>query len=138
MRKPRNAGEGDRCPANHWTLGGERLPIQFKVAPVLLLRLNPIRRLSIDVDIVTQARPEELQRVLGLVGKLAPLATALNTTPSETRNYRRKRNISESSTSRRLSRRSTMYCSMSFSSLRPLRRIVSRLRSMLISSEPEH
>ncbi len=31
------------------------LPIQFKGGTSLLLRLNPIRCLSIDVDIVTQA-----------------------------------------------------------------------------------
>ncbi len=49
------------------------LPIQFKAGTSLLLRLNPIRRLSIDVDIVTQAKPEELVAVLGQVSKLAPL-----------------------------------------------------------------
>jgi len=36
------------------------LPIQFKGGSSLLLRLNPIRCLSIDVDIVTQAKAEEL------------------------------------------------------------------------------
>ncbi len=49
------------------------LPIQFKGGTSLLLRLNPIRRLSIDVDIVTQARPEELRAVLDRVSRLAPL-----------------------------------------------------------------
>lgn len=49
------------------------LPIQFKGGTSLLLRLNPIRRLSIDVDIVTQAKPEELVAVLERVSKLAPL-----------------------------------------------------------------
>ncbi len=49
------------------------LPIQFKGGTSLLLRLNPIRRLSIDVDIVTQAKPEELMAVLERVSKLAPL-----------------------------------------------------------------
>jgi predicted nucleotidyltransferase component of viral defense system len=49
------------------------LPIQFKGGTSLLLRLNPIRRLSIDVDIVTQARPEELRAVLDRVTRLAPL-----------------------------------------------------------------
>ena len=49
------------------------LPIQFKGGTSLLLRLNPIRRLSIDVDIVTQAKPEELLAVLARVSTLAPL-----------------------------------------------------------------
>lgn len=49
------------------------LPIQFKGGTSLLLRLNPIRRLSIDVDIVTQAKPEELRDVLERVSRLAPL-----------------------------------------------------------------
>lgn len=50
------------------------LPIQFKGGSSLLLRLNPIRRLSIDVDIVTQAKAEELIAVLGQVSRLRPLA----------------------------------------------------------------
>src|SRR5881628_2787867 len=49
------------------------LPIQFKGGTSLLLRLNPIRRLSIDVDIVTQAQPEELLIALARVSTLAPL-----------------------------------------------------------------
>src|SRR2546422_6491913 len=49
------------------------LPIQFKGGTSLLLRLNPIRRLSIDVDIVTQAKPEELRAALDRVSRLAPL-----------------------------------------------------------------
>lgn len=49
------------------------MPIQFKGGTSLLLRLNPIRRLSIDVDIVTQAKPEELVAALEQVSKLAPL-----------------------------------------------------------------
>ncbi len=40
------------------------LPFQFKGGTSLLLRLNPIRRLSIDVDIVTQASLEDLVAVL--------------------------------------------------------------------------
>src|SRR5436190_24308810 len=48
------------------------LPIQFKGGTSLLLRLNPIRRLSIDVDIVTQAKPEELRVVLDQICKIAP------------------------------------------------------------------
>lgn len=50
------------------------LPIQFKGGTSLLLRLNPIRRLSIDVDIVTQAKPEELIAVLERVSRFTPLA----------------------------------------------------------------
>ena len=49
------------------------LPVQFKGGTSLLLRLNPIRRLSIDVDIVTQAKAQELVAALGQVSKLAPL-----------------------------------------------------------------
>src|SRR5216684_6021961 len=49
------------------------LPIQFKGGTSLLLRLNPIRRLSIDVDIVTQAKAQELIAALGQASKLAPL-----------------------------------------------------------------
>lgn len=54
-------------------LAESRLPIQFKGGTSLLLRLNPIRRLSIDVDIVTQVTPEELVAALDRVSKLAPL-----------------------------------------------------------------
>src|SRR5262249_46849108 len=50
------------------------LPIQFKGGTSLLLRLTPIKRLSIDVDIVTQATPEQLQAVLASVSMIAPLA----------------------------------------------------------------
>lgn len=49
------------------------LPIQFKGGTSLLLRLNPPRRLSIDVDIVTQATPAELLAVLEEVCRLSPL-----------------------------------------------------------------
>lgn len=49
------------------------LPIQFKGGTSLLLRLTPIRRLSIDVDIVTQATPAQLATALQTVAKLAPL-----------------------------------------------------------------
>ena len=50
------------------------LPFQFKGGSSLLLRLNPIRRLSIDVDIVTQAKPDELHAVLARISRLTPLA----------------------------------------------------------------
>lgn len=40
------------------------LPFQFKGGTSLLLRLSPIRRLSIDVDIVTQASFEDVMAVL--------------------------------------------------------------------------
>lgn len=49
------------------------LPMQFKGGTSMLLRLNPIRRLSIDVDIVTQATPEELVAALAKVSRLSPL-----------------------------------------------------------------
>src|SRR5664280_1486880 len=55
-------------------LAESELPFQFKGGSSLLLRLNPIRRLSIDVDIVTQATPDELQTALGRISRLAPLA----------------------------------------------------------------
>ena len=48
------------------------LPLQFKGGTSLLLRLSPIRRLSIDVDIVTQATPEDLGAVLARVERLPP------------------------------------------------------------------
>ena len=48
------------------------LPIQFKGGTSLLLRLNPIRRLSIDVDIVTQATPAQLVAALETASKLGP------------------------------------------------------------------
>ena len=49
-----------------------RVLIQFKGGTSLLLRLTPIRRLSVDVDIVTQAKPEDLATALKTVAKLAP------------------------------------------------------------------
>lgn len=49
------------------------LPIQFKGGTSLMLRLNPLRRLSIDVDIVTQATPAELLAALEEVSRLSPL-----------------------------------------------------------------
>jgi hypothetical protein len=49
------------------------LPLQFKGGTSLLLRLNPIRRLSIDVDIVTQAAHTDLDTCLQRVCKLNPL-----------------------------------------------------------------
>ncbi|MBI1783791.1 nucleotidyl transferase AbiEii/AbiGii toxin family protein [Candidatus Sumerlaeota bacterium] len=48
------------------------LPFQFKGGTSLLLRLNPIRRLSIDVDIVTQASPGELIPALERTAALRP------------------------------------------------------------------
>ena len=48
------------------------VPLQFKGGTSLLLRLNPIRRLSIDVDIVTQATPKEITAILEKVSKLPP------------------------------------------------------------------
>lgn len=52
------------------------LPFQFKGGTSLLLLLNPIRRLSIDADIVTQATPQELEKILSHVGGLRPFTRA--------------------------------------------------------------
>jgi hypothetical protein len=48
------------------------LSFQFKGGTSLLLRLDPIRRLSIDVDIVTQASFADLTSVLDGITKQAP------------------------------------------------------------------
>lgn len=49
------------------------LPIQFKGGTSMLLRLSPPRRLSIDIDIVTQATPAELLAVLETSSRQSPL-----------------------------------------------------------------
>ncbi len=49
------------------------LPIQFKGGTSLLLRLSPPRRLSIDIDIVTQATPDELTAVIETISRETPL-----------------------------------------------------------------
>jgi hypothetical protein len=56
------------------------LPLQFKGGTSLLLRLRPIRRLSIDVDIVTQASLPELVAALERVSRLTPLTRYLHDT----------------------------------------------------------
>ena len=48
------------------------LPFQFKGGTSLLLLVQPIRRLSIDADIVTQATPAELDQALAQVATLHP------------------------------------------------------------------
>jgi hypothetical protein len=48
------------------------LPIQFKGGTSLLLRLDPPRRLSIDIDIVTQATSAELTAVLETISRQSP------------------------------------------------------------------
>ena len=48
------------------------LPFQFKGGSSLLLIVDPIRRLSIDADIVTQALPDEFDRILQSVAHLPP------------------------------------------------------------------
>lgn len=48
------------------------LPFQFKGGTSLLLRIAPIRRLSIDIDIVTQATPETLAAALDLIATQSP------------------------------------------------------------------
>ena len=72
------------------------LPLQFKGGTSLLLRLSPPRRLSIDVDIVTQALPDQLIAAL--------------TMPSATGNCR-PRSTFASITPRRWKRNATMCCS---------------------------
>jgi hypothetical protein len=54
----------------HLTEGG--LPLQFKGGTSLLLRISPARRLSIDIDIVTQATPSDLTSLLETVSSLYP------------------------------------------------------------------
>ncbi len=49
-----------------------KLPFQFKGGTSLLLIVNPIRRLSIDADIVTQAPHDEFDRLLQSVARLPP------------------------------------------------------------------
>jgi hypothetical protein len=48
------------------------LSFQFKGGTSLLLRLNPIKRLSIDIDIVAQASKEELETVVEKTSKQRP------------------------------------------------------------------
>jgi hypothetical protein len=48
------------------------LPFQFRGGTCLMLLVQPVRRLSVDVDIVTQATPSELEEVLRRVGTLTP------------------------------------------------------------------
>jgi hypothetical protein len=48
------------------------LPFQFKGGSSLLLIVDPIRRLSIDADIVTQALHDDFNRVLQSVARIAP------------------------------------------------------------------
>jgi hypothetical protein len=53
-------------------LGESGLPFQFKGGTSLLLRLPAIRRLSIDIDIVTQATPDQVPAALESFGRQAP------------------------------------------------------------------
>lgn len=48
------------------------LPFVFKGGTCLLLHLTEIRRLSIDIDIMTAARAEEITRVVGKIGQEDP------------------------------------------------------------------
>jgi len=48
------------------------LPFMFKGGTSILLHLPDIRRLSIDIDIVSPASNEELDRVVAKIGKTAP------------------------------------------------------------------
>jgi predicted nucleotidyltransferase component of viral defense system len=54
----------------HLTESG--LSLQFKGGTSLLLRISPARRLSIDIDIVTQATPSDLTSILETVSSLYP------------------------------------------------------------------
>jgi len=74
MPESGDVGEDHRRTPAPGPFGGKRITIQFKGGSSLLLRLNPIRCLSIDVDIVTQAKAEELIAVLKRVSHLMPLA----------------------------------------------------------------
>ena len=60
------------------SLAESGIPFQFKGGTSLLLRLNPLRRLSIDVDIVTQASPDMLRRVLDDVAGAKPFISYLH------------------------------------------------------------
>jgi hypothetical protein len=53
-------------------LSATGLPFVFKGGTSLLLHLNPIRRLSIDIDIVCGAPAGEVTRAAGEIGRLAP------------------------------------------------------------------
>src|SRR5687768_6914214 len=48
------------------------LPFQFKGGTSLLLIVSPIRRLSIDADIVTQASHDEFGRILQSIARVPP------------------------------------------------------------------
>jgi len=53
-------------------LAETNLPFQFKGGTSLLLRLPTIRRLSIDIDIITQAQPQDLVERLASISQLHP------------------------------------------------------------------
>jgi hypothetical protein len=52
------------------------LPFMFKGGTSMLLHINPIRRLSIDIDIVSPASAGELDRVVAAIGRMAPFVAA--------------------------------------------------------------
>lgn len=52
------------------------LPFMFKGGTSLLLQLPTIRRLSIDIDIVSPAADAELERVVAAIGRQAPFIRA--------------------------------------------------------------
>lgn len=53
-------------------LAGTELPFVFKGGTSLLLHLNPVRRLSIDIDIVCGAPAEHVTRFVAEIGQRAP------------------------------------------------------------------
>jgi len=53
-------------------LAESSIPFQFKGGTSLLLRFNPLKRLSIDIDIVTQATEADLEAVIEKICKLTP------------------------------------------------------------------
>lgn len=57
-------------------LGESGLPFMFKGGTSMLLHLPDIRRLSIDIDIVSPASDDEINRVVGDIGKTKPFIRA--------------------------------------------------------------
>ncbi len=65
-------------------LADSGLPFLFKGGTSLLLHLRDIRRLSIDIDIVSPATDAELERVVSSIGETAPFMGAEENTRSAT------------------------------------------------------
>jgi len=54
-------------------LADSGLPFLFKGGTSILLHVEPVRRLSVDIDIVCAAQPAELQQIVPHIGQKAPL-----------------------------------------------------------------